>query len=152
VSGYLGDPDATERAFRDGWFYPGDTGSLDNAGYLTLTGRVDERLNLGGNKIDPIAIEAVLDAQPGIEESAVVAVQPKAGRPVLVAVVVAAAPIDEAVLKKMCGERLGVHCVPARIVMAQSIPRNSGGKIMRKEIADMLALRAREQDSSDTVH
>jgi acyl-coenzyme A synthetase/AMP-(fatty) acid ligase len=152
VSGYIGDPDATARAFRDGWFYPGDTGSLDNAGYLTLTGRVDERLNFGGNKIDPVAIEAVLDAQPGIEESAVVAVQPKAGGSVMVAVVVAAVPIDEAALKKMCGERLGMHCMPARIVMAQSIPRNSGGKIMRKEIADMLALRVRGQDSSDTVH
>jgi long-chain acyl-CoA synthetase len=139
VSGYVGDVQATARAFRDGWFYPGDTGSVDDAGYLTLTGRVDEVLNIGGNKIDPFTIEAVLDAQPGIRESAVLAVPAKDGTPVLVAVVVAPGPVDEAALKQVCEERLGRSRVPARIVTAKNIARNAGGKIMRREMAARLA-------------
>ena len=53
TKGYLDDEEANARAFRDGWFYPGDTGLVGTAGYLFLSGRVDHTLNAGGNKIDP---------------------------------------------------------------------------------------------------
>jgi acyl-coenzyme A synthetase/AMP-(fatty) acid ligase len=152
TSGYVGDPEGTAQAFRDGWFYPGDTGHVDPAGYLTLTGRVDELLNVGGNKIDPCRIEATLDAQPGVEESAVVAVHAKDGRSALVAVIVAAGSVDEEALKNACAERLGRHCAPARIVRAQSIPRNAGGKIMRKELAAKLGGQPQRADSSPSIH
>lgn len=138
VSGYVGDPQTTARAFQGGWFYPGDTGVIDEAGYLTLSGRVDELLNLGGNKVDPFTIEAILDAQPGVEESAAVAVQAKNGSMVLVAVVVASGPIDEAALRDACARRLRPSSVPARIVTAKRLIRNPGGKIMRKEMAAAL--------------
>jgi acyl-coenzyme A synthetase/AMP-(fatty) acid ligase len=152
VSGYLGDPDATARAFRDGWYYPGDTGSVDEAGYLTLTGRVDELLNLGGNKIDPFNIESTLDAQPGIQESVALAVESKDGRTVLVAVVIADAEVDEDSLRELCARRLGRHCAPARIVRVETIPRNAGGKIMRKEMAALLSRQAQGLGSANTLH
>jgi acyl-coenzyme A synthetase/AMP-(fatty) acid ligase len=139
TDGYLGNPEATARAFRDGWFYPGDMGSVDKAGYLTLTGRVDELLNLGGNKVDPFIIEAALEAQPGVEESVVVAVQSSEGTAMLIALVVMSGLFDEAALKKACLERVGPKYVPRRIRRTESIPRNEGGKIMRKEIAARIA-------------
>ena len=74
TKGYLDDEQATARAFRNGWFYPGDTGSVGVAGYLFLRGRVDHTINLGGNKIDLRLIEQFLDDQPEIIESAVVPV------------------------------------------------------------------------------
>jgi acyl-CoA synthetase (AMP-forming)/AMP-acid ligase II len=150
VSGYIGDPQATARAFRDGWFYSGDTGQVDSAGYLNLAGRVDDLLNLGGTKIDPFTIEAVLDAQPGVQESAVLSVQSKQDVAVLVAVVVPNGSFDEAALRQVCGERLGVHCVPARIVTAKSIARNPAGKIMRKEMAARLQSGPRPSAGSPT--
>jgi acyl-coenzyme A synthetase/AMP-(fatty) acid ligase len=152
VTGYLGDPETSEKAFRDGWYYPGDTGSVDAAGYLTLTGRVDELLNLGGNKIDPFTIEAVLDSQPGIEESAVLSVPTPGGAAILVAMVVASRPWDEAAIKQACTERLGRHRTPARILAAKSIPRNAGGKVMRKEAAEMLAKQLEDAEGPSTVH
>jgi acyl-coenzyme A synthetase/AMP-(fatty) acid ligase len=139
AEGYLHDPEATARAYRDGWYYPGDTGSVDKTGYLTLNGRVDEVLNLGGNKMDPFIIEAVLDAQPHIEESVVLAVQDARGFPLLIALVVASAPFDEQALRKACLERLGPNYVPRRIRRTDSIPRNSGGKVMRKELAERVS-------------
>jgi long-chain acyl-CoA synthetase len=139
VTGYVADPQTTARAFQDGWFYPGDTGVVDEAGYLTLSGRVDDLLNLGGNKVDPFTIESILDAQPGVEESAALAVQAKDGSMVLVAVVVAAGPIDVAALRGACAQRLRPSSVPSRIVTAKRLIRNPGGKIMRKEMAKVLA-------------
>lgn len=150
VSGYVGDPQATAQAFRNGWYYPGDTGHVDPAGYLTLTGRVDELLNLGGNKIDPGAIEAVLDAQPGVQESVVVAVTGEQGVPVLIGMVVTSGTFDEEALKKVCLDQLGAKYVPRRIRRTDAIPRNSGGKIMRKEIAERVAkLRPKRASSGE---
>jgi acyl-coenzyme A synthetase/AMP-(fatty) acid ligase len=139
VSGYVDDPQATARAFRDGWYYPGDTGQVDAAGYLTLTGRVDELINVGGNKIDPGIIEAVLDAQPGVQESVVVAVPGEQGVPVLIGMVVTSGPFDEEALKKACLDKLGAKYVPRRIRRAEGLPRNAGGKIMRREITERVA-------------
>jgi acyl-coenzyme A synthetase/AMP-(fatty) acid ligase len=139
VSGYLNDPESSAKAFRDGWYYPGDTGHVDKAGYLTLAGRSDEVINIGGNKIDPFVIEAVLDAQPGVEESVVVAVPGPQGRDVLIALVVTSGEFDEQVLRTACSESLGPRYVPRRIRKTESIPRNAGGKVMRKEIAQRVA-------------
>jgi len=149
ASGYVGDAHTTAMAFRDGWYYPGDTGKVDAAGYLTLTGRVDQLLNLGGNKIDPFAIEEVLDAQPGVDESAVLTMQTKSGTAVLVAVVVLSSPIDETQMKKACTERLGKGRTPARIVSMKSIPRNAGGKVMREELE--ATLKRQFQNSADSA-
>lgn len=58
VSGYYQDSEATAKAFKDGWFYPGDTGHLTAAGHLVVGGRVSEFINLGGLKLDPTLLDA----------------------------------------------------------------------------------------------
>lgn len=152
VNGYLDDPQTTAQAFLGGWYYPGDTGKVDEAGYLTLTGRVDHLLNLGGNKIDPFVIEALLDAQPGVGESAVLAIPMKTGATILVALVVSSGPWEESALKKICNERLGRHRTPARILSTKSFPRNAGGKVMRDELAALLTRRLDSDDGTPTLH
>jgi acyl-CoA synthetase (AMP-forming)/AMP-acid ligase II len=66
VDHYLSDPEESKRVFRDGWFYPGDLGTLSAEGLLVVTGRELAVLDLGGDKISPEAIEAVLSQFPGI--------------------------------------------------------------------------------------
>jgi acyl-coenzyme A synthetase/AMP-(fatty) acid ligase len=134
TNAYLKDEAATARAFRGGWFYPGDIGALDGAGFLTLAGRVDHLLNVGGDKIDPYEIEAVLNTHPAITESAVVAVPNESGNLVAVAAVVASGAYDDEELKRMCRERLGQRCVPKRVVTLPALPKNAGGKIMRAQL------------------
>jgi acyl-coenzyme A synthetase/AMP-(fatty) acid ligase len=135
TAGYLDDEQATARAFRNGWFYPGDTGSVGAAGYLFLSGRVDHLLNVGGNKIDPRLIEELLDGQPEIIESAVVAIARDTGVPVLVAAVEAQGPFDSQALKHLCHERLGKTYMPHAIVQIEALPRNESGKVMRSALA-----------------
>jgi acyl-coenzyme A synthetase/AMP-(fatty) acid ligase len=138
--GYLNDAQATARSFHDGWFYPGDIGSIDTAGFLTLAGRTDNLLNVGGNKIDPYQVEAVLNSHPAILESVLVAVPNAAGLSVPVAVVVTTGAYDEAELKSLCREQLGREYVPAAIASLPALPRNTGGKVMRRQLAAMIRL------------
>ncbi|OGQ97916.1 MAG: hypothetical protein A2521_04200 [Deltaproteobacteria bacterium RIFOXYD12_FULL_57_12] len=145
TNGYLDDEQATEQAFRNGWFYPGDSGSVGTAGYLFLNGRIDHMLNLGGNKINPDLIEKLLDEQPEIIESAVVVVKRHTGKLALVAAVEAQAPVDSAALKRLCQERLGKMYRPHAIVQFDALPRNESGKVMR------LALAARIKFPSEEI-
>jgi len=135
ATGYLDDEEATARTFRNGWFYPGDTGLVGTAGYLFLTGRIDEVLNLGGEKIDPRLIEELLEEQPEIIGSAVVVVNLDTGIPVLVAAVEALAPFDAEALKRLCRKRLGSQYMPYAIVQIDALPRNETGKVIRSALA-----------------
>lgn len=77
VDGYANDPDLTSRHFQDGWFYPGDLGSLDGQGGLTILGREAEILDLGGLRLAPDQIEALVLQCPGSERTS----SPPAGSP-----------------------------------------------------------------------
>lgn len=143
AGGYLHDDEANAKVFRSGWYYPGDTGSVDQAGYLRLAGRVDDLLNLGGRKVDPVAIEQVLNSHPAIMESAVVAKpHESAGMNLLVAVVVLRPGAEVAVseLRRWSQQRLGPHKAPDRVVITQDLPKNEGGKLMRAEVAAALRI------------
>ena len=135
---------ATARVFRNGWFYPGDTGSVSVAGYLFLSGRIDHVVNLGGNKIDPRLIEELLGEQPQIIGSAVVAVNLDTGIPVLVAAVEALAPFDSEALKRLCHKRLGRRYMPHAIVQVDALPRNETGKVMRSALAARIKISTKD--------
>ena len=70
MHGYRNNPTATTAAFIDGWLRTGDAGALDDDGYLTLTGRIKELINRGGEKISPTEIDNVLLAHPAVAEAA----------------------------------------------------------------------------------
>ena len=71
AQGYRDAPEATARAFRDGWFHPGDLARWDAGGALVIIGRVDQIINLGGTKVDPFEIEEVLLGVKGVRQAAV---------------------------------------------------------------------------------
>ncbi len=136
---YLGDQRATARSFRDGWCYTGDTGSVDGAGFLTLGGRTDHVLNLGGVKLDPAPIEQLMNGMPGVRESVALAIPIGSGVPALVAVLVADGPVDAEAIKQACRFRLGAAAVPAVVVAVPALPRNPAGKLLRAELAARVA-------------
>ena len=72
--GYLGNPTETARSFVAGWFRTGDLGSIDQDGYLFLTGRIKNVIDRGGEKISPEYVEAVLAECSGVTEAVVFAV------------------------------------------------------------------------------
>ncbi|WP_086838891.1 class I adenylate-forming enzyme family protein, partial [Amycolatopsis kentuckyensis] len=71
MDGYNGDPELTARVLRDGWYFTGDIGCLDERGYLTLLGRVADVIKVDGVKVHPIVVESEILAHPGVRHAAV---------------------------------------------------------------------------------
>ena len=140
ASGYVGDPEANAKAFRDGWFYPGDTGSVDANRQLQLAGRSDHLINLQGMKLDPVMVESVLCAHPAVKEASVLAVTDAQGIKILVAVIVSPDGVSAGILQKMCRDRLGNFASPKVFLGVQSLPRTMMGKVDRAGV-EQFALR-----------
>jgi acyl-CoA synthetase (AMP-forming)/AMP-acid ligase II len=137
VKGYIGDPKESAKAFRDGWFYPGDIGYLTEDRLLVILGREDAVLNIGGDKVSPESIEQVLTSFSGIEQAAAFSVADEFGNGVLWAAVVARSSFDESALRAHCGQQLAAMYIPARFVAVDHLPRNEFGKVHRERLADI---------------
>ena len=111
--------------------------AIDNAGYLMLEGRADNLMNLGGRKVNPAVIEAALDSHPAVHESAVLALE-RDSMPVLVAAVVVKGPASEAELLEFCRSKLGRAQSPVRCFFLNELPKNAGGKVIRRELRALI--------------
>jgi acyl-coenzyme A synthetase/AMP-(fatty) acid ligase len=132
---YFRNPQATAKAFRDGWFYPGDLGRIDAEGLVFVEGRLDDELNIGGVKIEPAPIEQALQAHASVVEAAVFAAAPDQAGAALFAAAVVRAPVDEKALIAHCRSRVGPMHTPVRIFFTDKLPRNEAGKLLRAELA-----------------
>jgi long-chain acyl-CoA synthetase len=133
--GYLDDPAATAKAFRDGWYYPGDLGFLAPEGALFLKGRADDLINYDGTKIYPIDIELALQQHPAVAEAAAFPVVVDGYRQRPVAAVILEAPATPEQLLAFCRERLGPRS-PRDIHILDAFPRNAIGKVLKRELAE----------------
>ena len=136
--GYLDDPDANAAAFLpDGWFRTGDLGFLDADGCLHLTGRGDELINRGGEKIVPHEVDDVLCAHPAVAEAAVFGVaDTRLGQDVVAAVVPRpGAELTPRELRAWLLDRLSPFKAPRRIWFVAALPRTPTGKVKRGELA-----------------
>jgi acyl-CoA synthetase (AMP-forming)/AMP-acid ligase II len=139
VDGYENNPEANAKSFTGGWFRTGDQGFLDEDGYLTLTGRLKELINRGGEKIGPREIDEVLLSHPAVSEAVCFGVpHPRWGEEVAAAVVLRE-PVNEAEILTFCKERLAEFKRPKKIYITQAIPRTATGKIQRGVVAKAFA-------------
>jgi long-chain acyl-CoA synthetase len=133
TEGYGDLPELNAAAFRDGAFFTGDLGRLDGDGMLFLEGRKKLLIELGGFKVDPIEVEAVIDAHPGVAESVVVGVDTeRAGEQRVKAVVVREGECEEGELLAFCRERLANFKIPQTVEFREEIPKSPLGKVLRK--------------------
>ena len=141
-SGYENNPAANAEAFTDGWFRTGDQGVMDAQGYVTITGRLKEIINRGGEKISPREIdEAILD-HPAVRQVVAFAMpHPRLGEEVAAAAVLRkgmeATPRE---LREFAGQRLADFKVPRKILLMDDIPKGPTGKIQRIGMAEKLGL------------
>jgi acyl-CoA synthetase (AMP-forming)/AMP-acid ligase II len=124
----------------EGWFPTRDIATLDEAGYLFITGRSDDTIIRGGENIAPAELEDVLVEHPDVREVAVVGVEDAEWGQAIVAVVVPAVGVDpdpeelrEHVRKFLRGSR-----TPDRVVFRDELPTNATGKLLRREIVESL--------------
>ena len=135
ASAYYGDPEGSAGVFRAGWVYPGDSGTLDDARLLTLSGRSSELIDQVGNKVSPSAIEAVLLSEPGLKDAAAFGVPNPLGVTMVWAAIVHDGRVDVKALWELCRERLGTKA-PVRFLMLRELPRNEAGKVLRGKLAE----------------
>ncbi|MCW3477005.1 acyl--CoA ligase [Limobrevibacterium gyesilva] len=144
TAGYENNPDANAKAFTNGWFRTGDQGTLDEAGYLRLTGRLKEIINRGGEKVSPLEVDAVMMDHPAVAQVVTFGMpHSKLGEEVAAAVVLRdGAALDEHGLRDFCAERLAQFKVPRKIVFLAEIPKGATGKLQRIGLAAKLGLSA----------
>ncbi len=123
--------------FRDGWFYPGDIGTLRADGLLVVTGRSSEVINRGGAIVAPDLIERVLTSRPEIAEAAAFGIPVSFGVEEIHAAVVVRGRFDEQELLQFCRERLADKA-PSRIALVTEIPKSDSGKPLRRIVRDRL--------------
>lgn len=141
IGAYLSPAGANDTAFWNGWFRTGDEGFLNADGALTLTGRLKEIINCGGEKISPLEVEEALLLQPAVLQAVVFAVpHPMLGEEVSAAVVLkdGADAIGERALLDAVARRLARHKVPRSIRFVDEIPKGATGKIQRIGMAERL--------------
>ncbi|MFI8069125.1 beta-ketoacyl synthase N-terminal-like domain-containing protein, partial [Streptomyces sp. NPDC086033] len=135
MAGYHNDPEATEEALRDGWYRTGDLARRDEAGHLTVTGRLKELVIRGGENIHPGEIEEVLRQVTGVADAAVVARPHDVLGEVPVAFLVPGPEgLDPELVYAACRERLAYHKVPEELYETGLIPRTPSGKIVRHRL------------------
>lgn len=137
--GYWRMPEKTAEELReDGFFITGDLGLIDARGYVQIVGRGKDLIISGGYNIYPKEVEQVLDAQPGVLESAVIGVaHPDFGETVVGCLVPAPGEVpDEATIMAAAGEALARFKHPRKLVIVEELPRNTMGKVQKNVLRE----------------
>jgi acyl-CoA synthetase (AMP-forming)/AMP-acid ligase II len=133
MAGYL-PAAATAEVFCDGWYRTGDIGTIDAGGWLRLTDRSKEMIKVRGFQVAPAEVEAVLHGHPAVADCAVFGVPDPADGEAVVAAVTPepGRDVDPAELIALVGGALASYKRPARVVLADEIPRLPSGKVLRR--------------------
>jgi malonyl-CoA/methylmalonyl-CoA synthetase len=139
---YWKDPDATQKAFKDGWFCTGDIALEENGVYRILGRKSVDIIKTGGYKVSALEVEDVLRAHPFIKECAVVGVRDAQwGERVCAAIVLKeGCTLDLDSLRSWAKERLAVYKIPSRMLVLKELPRNAMGKVVKPDIVTLFTV------------
>ncbi len=142
MTAYENNPNANADAFYDGWFRTGDQGTMDEDGYVAITGRLKEIINRGGEKISPREVDEIIMEHPAVHQCVTFAMpHDMLGEEVAAAVVlrqgIAATDKD---LREFASARLAPYKVPKKILILEQIPVGATGKLQRIGLAQKLGL------------
>jgi 2-furoate---CoA ligase len=130
--GYWRRPQADAKALRQGWYFTGDTGFMDQDRDLFVTGRVDDMIITGGENVQPVEVEEVLARAPGVREVAVVGLPDERwGQIVAAFIVPTSAQVELQEIEAWAGQ-LARYKRPRQIVLVKEIPKSPVGKILRR--------------------
>jgi len=136
MKGYWNRPEATEESIKDGWFYSGDVGKIDEEGYFFIVDRKKDMIIRGGYNVYPREIEEVLYEHDGIQEAAVVGVpHDELGEEVGAAIVLAeGAELDAEAVREYVKAEVAAYKYPRTIWFLDELPKGPTGKILKREI------------------
>jgi len=137
--GYWNRPDATNKAIREGWYFTGDIGFIDEDGDLFVVGRVDDMIISGGENIHPLEVEDCLTQHPKVLEASVIGEQDDRWGQIVSAYIVSK---DESVtaqeLDEFCKNlpSLSNFKRPRKYTFVKEIPKSPVGKILRRKLRE----------------
>jgi oxalate---CoA ligase len=142
AAGYESNAAANAEGFRDGWFRTGDQGVKDGDGYLTITGRLKEIINRGGEKVSPREIDEILMDHPAVAQVVCFGMpHPKLGEEVAAVVVLRpGSNASDRELQAFVATRAADYKVPKKILFMDEIPKGATGKLQRIGLAAKLGL------------
>ena len=138
--GYWNKPEETAAAFAGGWFHSGDVATIDDEGYLYIVDRMKDVINTGGVLVASRDVEDALFTHSAVAEVAVIAVPDEKWIEAIAAVVVLRAGAElaaedaEVALIAHARERLAAYKLPKRVFVADSLPKNTAGKLLKREL------------------
>ncbi len=141
MNGYYHNPQATAEAIKDGWLHTGDMGSVDESGYLFLSGRKKQIIILKGQNIYPSDIEQVLSTHPKIAEARIIGIPDKLRGEIVAAVIRSKKKVVARTqeIKRFCREHMADYRLPRRIIFANSLSKIANTKIGKKKLRDYLS-------------
>lgn len=139
ISGYIGDDEANRKAFRNGWFVPGDLGYLTDCGHLIFCGRSDNMMIFNGINIYPVEIETCLMSHADVADVVAMPARHAIHQdvPVAVVAVVENSRVTEDQLLAYAASILGSK-QPRRVIIIHHIPRNQQGKPVKAELVEIM--------------
>lgn len=142
TAGYENNPKANAEGWRDGWFRTGDQGSKDADGYISLTGRLKEIINRGGEKVSPREVDEILMDHPAVAQTVCFGMpHAKLGEEVAAVVVLReGTTATERELQDFVAKRAADFKVPKKILFMDEIPKGATGKLQRIGLAAKLGL------------
>jgi fatty-acyl-CoA synthase len=138
LQGYWNRPEATEEAFRGGWFHTGDLARMDKDGALYIVDRKKDMFISGGENVYPAEVENAIFELPQVAEAAVIGVEDEKWGEVGRAVVVLkpGAQLSQEEFLGFLGKRLAKFKVPKQLVLVERLPRNAAGKVLKNKLRE----------------
>jgi acyl-CoA synthetase (AMP-forming)/AMP-acid ligase II len=142
TAGYENNAKANAEGFHAGWFRTGDQGTIDADGYISLTGRLKEIINRGGEKVSPREVDEILMDHPAVAQVVCFGLpHAKMGEEVAAVVVLREGQqADERTLQAFVAQRAAHYKVPKKILLMDEIPTGATGKLQRIGLAAKLGL------------
>ncbi len=137
LKGYYKNPEATAKAFRNGWFHTGDVGYRDKDGFYYIVDRKSDMIIRGGENIYPREIDEVLYQHPAVRAAAVIGIPDDLyGEEVAAFVVLKEdAKVTEAEIIDFCRKELADYKCPKTVRFVEEIPKGPTGKLLKRELA-----------------
>ena len=138
MKGYYNNPEATAEAIdQDGWLHTGDLGTMDEDGYVRVTGRLKDMIIRGGENIYPREIEEFLYRHPQILDVQVAGVpDPKYGEELAAWIIAKDTALDEAAVRAFCDGQISKHKIPRYIRFVEEYPMTASGKIQKFKLRE----------------
>lgn len=127
-------PGEIEKTLRNGWYHTGDGGSIDEDGYIYVSDRLKDIVRSGGMNVSSVEVENALLTHPAVLEAAIIGVPDSRWGEAVVAFVVCRKPVGEEELLAHCRAHLANYKVPKAVQFADSLPRNSMDKVLKREL------------------